>query len=129
MRIRNLRKIKVREFRLIHSISGENDLEIKKTSEKYNPLLKRKELTFLVNHASSATPRLFEVRKALATMYGVNEEVVYITKLNTLTGTNQMKGEAGVYDSPERAKLLVPRYIQSRNLPNRGKGKVEKEKD
>lgn len=103
-----------------------NCLELKKTSEKYNPLLKRKELTFLVNHPTLGSPPLFEVKKALAAAFSVNEEVVYVKKLSTLTGTNQAKGEAEIYDDSERAKLLVPKYIQARNLPTRRKEKKGK---
>jgi LPPG:FO 2-phospho-L-lactate transferase len=33
-------------------------MEIKKTSEIYSPLLKRKEISFLVNHISTGTPKL-----------------------------------------------------------------------
>jgi len=101
-------------------------LEIKKTSETYNPLLKRREINFLVDHASSGTPKLFEVKKTLAAMYNAAEETVYITELDTLTGTNQTKGKVEVYDSPERAKQLVPKYIQSRNATTRNEKKGEK---
>ena len=101
-------------------------MEIKKTSEKYNPLLKRREVSFLINHASLGTPKLFEVRKALATMYSVVDEDVYITKINTLTGTNQTRGKAEVYDNPERTKQLVPKHIQSRNMSTRNEEKGEK---
>lgn len=103
-----------------------NCLELKKTSEKYNPLLKRKELTFLVNHPASASPPLFEVKKALAAAFNANEEVVYIKKLSSMTGTNQTRGEAEIYDDSERAKLLVPKYIQARNLSTRRKEKKGK---
>lgn len=103
-------------------------MEIIKTSDMYNPLLKRKELAFLINHLSKETPKLFEVRKALTAMYGVKEEAVFIMKLNTINGTNQTRGKAEVYDDPERAKLLVHKYIQSRNLAVRSKKGEIKEK-
>lgn len=101
-------------------------MEIKKTSEKYNPLLKRREVSFLVNHTASGTPKLYEVKKALTAMYSTAEESVYITEMNTLTGTNQTRGKVEVYDNPERAKQLVPKYIQSRNIANRNEKKGEK---
>lgn len=59
-------------------------------------------------------------------MYGIVDEAVYITEMNTLTGTNQARGKVEVYDSPERAKQLVPKYIQSRNIANRNEKKGEK---
>jgi small subunit ribosomal protein S24e len=101
-------------------------LEIKKTAEKYNPLLKRREIQFLVNHTSLGTPKLFEVKKELVSMYGALEETVFITEMNTLTGTNQTRGKVEVYDDSERAKQLVPQYIRSRNISTRNEKKGEK---
>ncbi len=98
-------------------------MELIKTSEKYNPLLKRKELTFLVKHPASASPPLFEVKKNLAALFNAQEEAVYVMKLSGITGTNQTKGEAEIYDDPRRAKQIVPQYIQARNLSTRRKEK------
>lgn len=92
-------------------------MEIRKTSERRNPLLERKEIAFEIDHSSSGTPRLSEVRKALATMHKVAHDVVYVTTLITLTGTNRTVGEAEIYDSPEKARLVIPKHIQTRNLP------------
>ena len=101
-------------------------MEIKKTSEKYNPLLKRMEVQFLVNHMESGTPKLLEVKKELASMYGVLDDTIFVTEMNTLTGTNQTRGKVEVYDNPERAKQLVPQYLQSRNAATRNQKKGEK---
>ena len=59
-------------------------------------------------------------------MYGVLEETVFITEMNTLTGTNQTRGKVEVYDNPERAKQLVPQYVRSRNIATRHEKKGEK---
>ncbi|MDH5769771.1 MAG: hypothetical protein OEZ25_00560 [Candidatus Bathyarchaeota archaeon] len=101
-------------------------MKIKKKSEKYNPILKRKEVTFAVNHPSSGTPLLFEIRKALASMNNVRLDSVYISKMYTLTGTNQTIVRTEIYDAPEAAKLIVPKHIQMRNLPPGEKGEEAK---
>jgi len=99
-------------------------MEIKETSKTYNPVFKRRELSFFIDHTSLGSPKLHEVRKALAEKYGVGEEAVYVTKLDTRTGTNSTRGEAEVYDSPETAMKVVPKHIQNRNAPSR-RGKKE----
>ena len=46
------------------------DVEIKKLAESYNPVFKRKELSFFIDNFSSSSPRLYEVRKSLAEKHG-----------------------------------------------------------
>jgi len=107
-------------------------MEITPTRDTYNPVLRRREVTFHVEHSIAATPRLYDVRKQLAARYGRSEELVFIRRLVTLTGTTKAVGEAEVYDSVEDASSLVPKHIVARNLPERHKagmeGDAEKEK-
>jgi ribosomal protein S24E len=88
-------------------------------SESSNPILKRKELSFFIDHTSLGSPRLTEVRKSLAEKFGVNEDLVYILKLDTRTGTNRTYGGAEIYDTLEMARAIVPQHIQMRNSPSR----------
>ncbi|RLI21757.1 30S ribosomal protein S24e [Candidatus Bathyarchaeota archaeon] len=93
-------------------------MEVKIISDKYNPLLKRKEITFEVNHTQTGgTPPRFEVRKALAKIVKADLDRVYIRKFETKTGTMIAVGEANVYDTVEQAKLIEPEYIILRNQP------------
>lgn len=94
-------------------------MDIKTTHEKYSEVFKRKEVIFYVDHMSSGTPPLYEVRKALAENYSVNVNGIYIIKLVTLTGTNRTKGIAEIYEDPEKAKDLIPEHVQKRNLASR----------
>jgi hypothetical protein len=55
-------------------------MDVKKSSEKNNPLLKRKEITFFLDHDSQGTPQLFEVKTAIASMYGVSDDLVYVLR-------------------------------------------------
>jgi len=87
----------------------------------------RREVEFFADHERSATPRLYEIRRQLATRYGANEELVFVKSLRTLTGTNRTVGEVEVYDLVEDAKSLTPRHIVARNLPERHKTAKEGE--
>jgi ribosomal protein S24E len=91
-------------------------MKLIKTSENNNALLGRKEVTFVINHQTSGTPALVQVREAVASLYSVNIELVYITNLKSLTGTNRTQGQAEIYNSLEIAQALLPKHIHNRNL-------------
>jgi ribosomal protein S24E len=91
-------------------------MEIRAVVESYNGIFKRKELRFFIDHVSLSTPQLSEVRNSLAEKFNVEKNRVYITKLETMTGTNRTKGEAEIYDFVTTAKAVVPQYIQQRNV-------------
>ena len=101
-------------------------MDIKSVSEIYNPIFKRKELSFLIGHTSSSSPQLYEVRKSLATKFLVSEDIVYVITLKTRTGTNLTFGKAEIYDSFETAERVVPKHIKSRNAPTRHTRSEEK---
>jgi len=93
-------------------------MKVKIISEEYNPLLKRKEVTFKIEHAETGgTPPRLEVRKELATLLKTDLELVYVKKIETKTGTMTALGEANAYDSIEQAKLVEPKHIVARNAP------------
>lgn len=95
-------------------------MKIKIVSDNYNPLLKRREIVFEVNHTRSGTPPRFEIRKALAQAVKADLERVYIRKFETKTGTMIAVGEANVYDTVEQARLIEPEYVILRNQPKEG---------
>jgi len=101
-------------------------MEVDIISENKNPLLKRKEIQFRVDHdqAGSTPPRL-ETRKAVAAALKTGVDVVFVKKLVTKTGTHVAFGVANVYDSVEQAKLIEPDYIVKRNIPPAEKPKEE----
>jgi len=103
-------------------------VDIKITSEHYNPLLKRKEILFKTTHKSSSTPQRFELRQKLAVAVNSKLESTFIIKAETETGTNETIGKAHVYDSPEKAKLIVPKHIWIRNLSPEEKAKIAEAK-
>ncbi|MHC3130023.1 MAG: 30S ribosomal protein S24e [Candidatus Bathyarchaeota archaeon] len=91
-------------------------MKLKIVSKEQNPLLKRKEVTFSVEHAQTGgTPTRVEVRKQLATLLKTDLELVYVKHVETKTGTMVAIGEANAYDSIEQAKLMEPKHIIARN--------------
>ncbi|MDH5449846.1 MAG: 30S ribosomal protein S24e [Candidatus Bathyarchaeota archaeon] len=93
-------------------------MKIKVTSQQHNPLLKRKEIVFEVNHEETkGTPSRLEIRKKLAEKLKANIELLYVRKVETKTGTMLAVGEANLYESPEQVKLVEPEHIITRNMP------------
>jgi len=93
-------------------------MEIKIVSDRENPLLKRREVHFHVEHSQTGgTPPRLEVRGAVANALKTDTNLVFIKRLETKTGTHTTAGVANVYDSVEQAKLIEPEYIVKRNAP------------
>ncbi|MCW3995626.1 MAG: 30S ribosomal protein S24e [Candidatus Bathyarchaeota archaeon] len=93
-------------------------MQVKIKSIKDNPLLKRKEVSFtIVQGPKEKTPQRLEVKKAVATEMQSGDDVVFIKKMRTKTGTTITEGVANVYESVAHAKKVEPAYIQKRNIP------------
>jgi small subunit ribosomal protein S24e len=93
-------------------------MEVKIVSKKYNPLLKRKEVIFEVEHEKvKGTPPRLEIRAKLADMLKMKLEQVYVRKMETRTGTMIALGEANAYDTIDQAMLIEPKYVIERNTP------------
>lgn len=90
-------------------------MEVKVVEERYNPLLCRREVRFLVEHRGRSTPVKFEVRKYLAAMFNTDLSLVYIIRFVTKTSTNISEGLCHVYDSREYVERLVPDFIRRKN--------------
>ena len=94
-------------------------MEIKVTSEKQNPMLKRREVNFQLEHPQmGSTPTRAEVRKAIAAATKADENFVFVKMFKTKTGTHTAVGTANIYDTIEQAKLIEPKYIVERNIPS-----------
>ncbi len=103
-------------------------MKVKVTSEKKNPLLKRREVYFRIEHEQlERTPPRLDVRKAIATELKTSEDFVFVKKVQTKTGTRTAVGVANVYESIEQAKLIEPEYIIKRNIPPEKKEEEGKE--
>jgi small subunit ribosomal protein S24e len=93
-------------------------MEIKILSDNRNPMLKRREISFSVEHEQmGSTPSRKEVRAAVAVAVKTDENVVFVKRFVTKTGMQTATGFANVYESIEQAKLIEPEYIVNRNIP------------
>ncbi len=102
--------------------------EIKLLKENQNVLLGRKEIEFEVLHEKASSPSRLEVREKLASMLNVNPESVYIIKMITKANTWKTIGIAHVYNSPEKAKILIPKHLLLRSIPKEEKEKLKEKK-
>jgi ribosomal protein S24E len=93
-------------------------MQVKIESTKDNPLLKRKEVRFtIIQGSKEKTPQRLEVKKVLAAEMKIGDEVVFVKRMHTKTGTNITQGDANVYQNAAQAKLVEPEYIRKRNSP------------
>ena len=90
-------------------------MEIKVLDEKANPLLKRREYSFEVSHATAATPKREDVRAEFAKVAKAPKDRVIIERMRARYGTATTRGEAMVYESVDAAKAIVREHILVRN--------------
>ena len=85
-------------------------------SKERNPLMKRKEIIFSVEHAQNGgTPSRVEISKKLAILLKKDVKLIYIKNIKTKTGTTLAFGEVNVYDTIEQARSLEPKHIITRS--------------
>jgi ribosomal protein S24E len=93
-------------------------MQVKIETTKDNPLLKRKEVEFtIVQGPKEKTPQRLEAKKAIAIELKVGDDVVFIKKMRTKTGTSITQGVANIYQTVGQAKIVEPNYIRKRNSP------------
>ena len=93
-------------------------MQVKIISKKENPLLKRKEVQFKIEHGPNGkTPARLDVKRSVAAELQVNEQLVFVKRMKTLTGTTTAVGFANAYETAEQAKIIEPEYIIKRNSP------------
>jgi len=92
-------------------------MELKIVSKKENPVLKRIEVQFTVEHNQAKTPGRLDIKRSVASQLQVSDKLVFIKKMDTLTGTSITVGEANAYQSEAQAKIIEPEYIVKRNSP------------
>lgn len=86
-----------------------------------NPILKRTEIKFKVEHTGAPTPKRLEVRAQLASLLGVAEDLLVIEKLAGTYGHQAASGIARSYGSHEQLKEIEPKYLLERGIPKEAK--------
>ena len=83
--------------------------------DRYNPLIRRREIKAILSHIGRGTPMRYVVREAIAKAYNVDLDLVYVRRIQTERGWGRTIVEAHIYDSKERALKFEPKYIIERN--------------
>ncbi len=81
-----------------------------------NPMLKRAEIKFKVDHAGAPTPKRLEVHAQLAALLGMAEELLVIDKLASTHGRQVASGIARTYSSREQLEEIEPKYLLKRGM-------------
>jgi small subunit ribosomal protein S24e len=89
-------------------------LDIQVISEKNNPVLKRREISFKVIH-DEATPSRKSIVERLAATQNTKVGLVYVDGLKTEFGKRETIGYAKIYETEERAKQIERAHIIERN--------------
>ncbi len=90
-------------------------MEIKILEDRANPLLKRREYRFEVEHATAATPTRDAVRDALSQLVKSPKDRVIVERMKARFGTAVTRGEALVYETVDAAKATERSHILVRN--------------
>lgn len=83
--------------------------------KKENPLYKRTEVYFTVDHAGESTPGRNAVAEEVAKQMKAKRDCVVVTTIESVYGTGKSKGYAKVYDSKDAALELEREYLLKRN--------------
>ncbi len=91
-------------------------MEIRVESERYNPLLKRKELHLRVSF-NGKTPSRAEIREKIAGLMNAEQNRLVIDYVKNEFGKREAKVYVKIYDSAEAMKAIEERHILERNFP------------
>lgn len=90
-------------------------MKIKIEEKHENPLLKRQDISFLVEHTGTATPPRLDVRDKLAAQMNCQTDQLYVIKLQGLYGQSSTRGLAHLYASKEEALAQEQAHIVRRH--------------
>jgi small subunit ribosomal protein S24e len=99
-------------------------LEIIET--KKNPLLFRDEIKFNVIDANS-TPKRSEITEKISAHTNTDKKNIVIKEIKTKYGSQQVKGTARIYESPEKMKKIELKYLIERTHGKEEKKEEKKE--
>jgi len=97
------------------------EMKVEVVDKVENPLFKRTEVKFKVDHAGAPTPKRLEVSPQLAALLGVAEDLLVIDKLASTHGRQVASGIARTYSSREQLEKVEPKYLLKRGLPKEAK--------
>lgn len=92
-------------------------MEVEILEKTENPILRRIEVKFRVDHKGGPTPRRLDVRSQLASKLNVDEELVVIERIKSSHGRQLASGIARAYATREQLEALEPEHLLKRGIP------------
>ena len=90
-------------------------MEITITERKENPVLKREEITFTIEHEGENTPSREVIASKLAAIVNADKDRTILKKIKTQFGKHEAIGKANLYPTKEDAFNIEPNHILKRN--------------
>ena len=85
------------------------------TSKTENPLFKRTEIYFVIDHAGEATPSKGAVVEEIVKQTKAAKDTIVLDKIESVYGNGKSKGYVKVYESKDAALEFEPEYLLKRN--------------
>lgn len=104
-------------------------MELNIISEKYNPLLRRREISVEISHPGEGTPTRASAKELLTSKLKADKEALVIRKMATKTGMNKTFCEVEIYEDPNLMRRVFPRHIIEREAPKEEEVKAEKREE
>jgi len=95
--------------------------------DRTNPLIRRREIVFQVEHPGSATPTTSSLKERLSGLLGSKPEATYIVSLRGLAGLQRSEGVCHIYTSPADGQTLEPDHTRRLNMAPDERKKVLEE--
>ncbi|MEM0351158.1 MAG: 30S ribosomal protein S24e [Archaeoglobaceae archaeon] len=99
-------------------------MEVRIESERYNPLLKRREVHLRIKF-NGKTPSRKEIREKIAGLLNTEPERFVVQYIKNEFGKREAKCYVKIYDTVEDLKRVEEDYVLLRNFPELRKEKKE----
>ena len=85
------------------------------SEKKVNPLLKRTEVRFTIDHKGAATPTKGAVVEEIAKQMGASKDCIVLDRMESVFGNGITNGYVKVYESKDAALEIEREHILRRN--------------
>jgi len=83
-------------------------MEVKIVRKEENPLLKRREVWFEIDHPGEPTPKKIDVAQILAAKLNAKLDLMVIKYYGTIYGTNRSRGLCLIYEDEKAMVMAEP---------------------
>ncbi|MGQ9514043.1 MAG: 30S ribosomal protein S24e [Thermoproteota archaeon] len=95
--------------------------------DRQNPLIRRREVVFEVEHPGSPTPTVASIRERLSAFLNSKLEATFVVSLRSMRGLQRSKGICHIYPSLADGKVFEPEHVQRLNMTPEERAKALEE--